>query len=88
MAAVCNSAALVLSLALSTAAQAQSRDTGVSWLIAQQGNQALQPIRAELKQALEGRKPVLPKPAKVSVPAGSGTGLMTAGVAATARAAE
>jgi hypothetical protein len=80
--------ALALSLALSSAAQAQSRDTGVGQLIAQQGNEALHAIRAELQQALKGRKPVLPKPAKVSVPAGSGTGWVAAGMAATVRAAE
>jgi hypothetical protein len=69
-------AALVLTVLLAPAAQAQapSRDTGVGKDIAAQGNRALQMIRAELKAAVTAVRPALPAPARVvkmSLPAGS-----------------
>lgn len=54
------SAALVLALALAPAAHAQSRDTGVGLLIAAQGNQALEQIREEAREAVRQFKPTLP----------------------------
>ena len=54
-------AALSLSLATAPSVQAQARDagrdTGVSALIAAQGNQALQTIKAELRLAIQSLKP-------------------------------
>ena len=55
-------AALSLSLATAPSVQAQARDagrdTGISAVIAAQGNQALQVIKAELKLAIQSLKPV------------------------------
>lgn len=51
---------LALAAIAAPAAQAESRDSGVSRIIAMQGNQALQQIKAEFRQAFKVRAPVLP----------------------------
>ena len=85
-----NALALGLAIGLSPAAQAggieispsePSRNTGVGQVIAQQGNEALRAIRAELAarvRAVMPKLPAAPKPApaaavvKMSQPAGAG----------------
>ncbi len=58
--------ASTLVFALAAPAQAQQRDLGAGRLIAAQGNQALQMIKAELKNAIKGWVPAQPvKPAAV-----------------------
>ena len=88
-------AALSLSLATVPSVQAQARDagrdTGVSALIAAQGNQALQTIKAELRLAIQSLKPVksqvkTPRPAALKAKQASANGAGT-GAAAAARCA-
>ncbi len=51
---------LVLVAFAAPVAQAQSRDTGVGRIIAAQGNQALQRIKAELRETIKLLAPTLP----------------------------
>lgn len=59
--------AVVLGLALAPAAQAQSRETGVGKIIAEQGNAALKQIQAELRMAMQSWRPAASTPVPTPV---------------------
>lgn len=52
--------AAALLLAVAGTAQAAPRDTGMGKILAEQGNQALRLIKAELRQTFKTLTPVLP----------------------------
>ena len=81
--------ALVFGLCVTRTVQAQSRDTGVSVAIAQQGNQALQLIKSELTLAIQlfKPKPNAPRTSTNRIKQASAGGPAT-GLAANARCAE
>jgi hypothetical protein len=71
------------------AAQAETRDTGVGRVIAAQGNQALQMIKAELRAALKAHIPALPSEPAIAKPAARRVVLTPVnGAAAAVRCAE